>query len=446
MSVRDAEEAILSAMLMDPKAITAVRDSLTGESFEFLPHRAIYRAMQSLTSRETEVDPITLASELEREGQLEKSGGKDYLGYLIDASPTAANVVYHAGIVRNAAQKRDLVATLRFALEMAEAPKADCADIATQLQRSLLSVAVQREARGYRPAGDIMAEALSAIKDRGENTKAGRPNGVLTGYPEIDLVTNGYQPGELIIVAGGPKSGKTMTALAWLLYNVLYGDGAGIVSAEMTGIQLAERMLNSVGMVRAMGTASGSLSPEEWQRLFQAGGDISRANNLFIDDEAFPSLDDVIARGLHLKSQHPKLKLLGVDYLQLVSEKLKGRALNEEISAVCHGLKALAKRGEMAVVAMCQTNFKEHDKRSNPKPALYDVQSSSGPAQDADFVWLVNRPGLTNPDPMLQDLIQYELAASRRTERLTVNMRWNGSYMRVESPKARLFTVGGGTR
>lgn len=446
MSVRDAEEAVLSAMLMDPRAITAVAQIVSPDSFEFGQHRAIYRAMREMASRATEVDPLTLSHELETQGELEKCGGKDFIGYLIDAVPTSVNVEYHAKIVRLDAQKRDLIATLKFALEMASAKSADPADIATQLQQSLLSVAVERNARGYRNAGDVLAETLVAIKQRQDNARENIPNGVLTGFPEIDNVTNGYQPGELIIVAGGPKSGKTMTALAWLLYNVLYGDGAGIVSAEMTGMQLAERMLNSVGMVRAANTASGNLSPEEWQRLFQAGGDITRAGNLHIDDEAFPSLGDVIARGLHLKSKHPKLKVLGVDYLQLVSEKLKGRALNEEISAVCHGLKGLAKRTGMAVIAMCQTNFKEHDKRSTGKPALYDVQGSSGPAQDADFVWLVNRPSLSNPDPMLSDLIEYELGASRRTDRFTVRMRWNGSYMRVESARGKLFSVNGGAR
>lgn len=442
MSVVDWEEAVLSAMMMDPRAITEVSGSLNAEAFQLPANRAVYRAIQSLTSRQVEVDPLTLSAELESQGTLEKAGGKDYIGYLVDAVPTAANISHHAKLVRDAAQKRELITTLKFALDLASVPSADPVDIASQLQQSLLSIAVDQSSKGYRPGGDVLAETLVAIKRREENTKAGLPNGILTGFPEIDTVTNGFQPGELIIVAGGPKSGKTMTCLTWALYNVLYGDGAGFVSAEMTAQQLAERMLNALGMVRASTTASGRLTPEEWQRLFQAGGDITRANNLFIDDEAFPSLGDVIARGLHLKSKHPKLKLLGVDYLQLVSHKLKGQALNEEISAVCHGLKGLAKRGEMAVIAMCQTNFKEHDKRSVPKPALYDVQSSSGPAQDADFVWLVNRPSLTNPDPMLSDLIEYELGASRRTERFTVRMRWNGQYMRVESPRGRLFAGG----
>lgn len=440
MSVREWEEAVLSAMLMDGQAITEVAGSLSADTFEFPQHRAVYRAMTALTARGSAVDPLTLSAELEACDELTKVGGRDFIGYLVDAVPTAANVVYHANLVKGAAQKRDLITALKFALDLLAVPKADTLDIVGQLQTSLLSIAVDQSSHGYRAASDVLAEALVAIKRRGENTRSGIPNGVLTGFPEIDTITNGFQPGELIIVAGGPKSGKTMTALAWLVYNVLNGDGAGIVSAEMTAMQLVERMLNSVGMVRAASTASGDLSPEEWKRLFEAGGDISRAGNLFIDDEAFPSLGDVIARGLHLKSKHPKLKALGVDYLQLVTERLKGRALNEEISAVCHGLKGLAKRAEMAVFATCQTNFKEHDKRSTPKPALYDVQSSSGPAQDADFVFLVNRPSLTNPDPMLSDLIEYELAASRRTERFTTRMRWNGPYMRVESPRGKLFT------
>lgn len=443
MSTRDWEEAVLSAMFMESSAITAVAQVLTVESFEFPEHRAVYRAIQSLASRQTEVDPLTLAAELESRGELEKVGGKDFIGYLIDAAPTAANVSHHAELVRRSAQKRELGSTLRFALDLLSVPKADPIEIATQLQQSLLSVAVEQSSKGYREAGDVMAETLSAIKQRGENTKAGLPNGVLTGFPEIDVQTNGFQQGELIVVAGGAKSGKTMTCLSWALYNVIAGDGAGFVSAEMTGQQLGERCLNALAMVRATSTASGNLSPEEWQRLFQAGGDISRAGNLFIDDEAFPSLGDVIARGLHLKSKHPKLKLLVVDYLQLISQKMQGKRGDEEISAVCHGLKGLAKRGDMAVVAPCQTNFKEHDARSTPKPALRDVQGSSGPAQAPDFVFLVNRPSQTNPDPMFQDVIEYELAASRRTERFTARLRWNGQYMRVESPRGRLFTNSG---
>lgn len=444
MSVRDWEEAVLSAMLMDDRAITEISHSLSVDAFQFPEHRSVYRAIQALAQRKTGVDPLTLSAELESQGELETAGGKNFIGYLVDAVPTAANVSHHAELVRRAARKRDLISTLEFALAQAKVPNADTADIASQVQQSLLSITVDQSSKGYRQATDILAETLVAIKQREENTKAGLPNGILTGFPEIDNETNGFQPGELIVVAGGAKSGKTMTCLSWALYNVISGDGAGFVSAEMTGQQLAERCLNALGMVRATSTASGRLSPEEWQRLFTAGGDITRANNLFIDDEAFPSLGDVIARGLHLKSKHPKLKLLVVDYLQLISQKMQGRRGDEEISAVCHGLKGLAKRGEMAVIAPCQTNFKEHDARSTPKPTLRDVQGSSGPAQAPDFVFLVNRPSQTNPDPMYQDVIEYELAASRRTARFTAQMRWNGTYMRVESARGKLFSSSGG--
>lgn len=437
--LRDAEQAVLSACLLDSRALTEISDALTPDSFSDSRHGEVYRAMRTLQSTGTDIDPISLSAELARSDRLKFVGGKDYISELLDMVPTAANVSYHAAIVRRESHRRRLLSTLREATEKAGRSDADVVSLAASVQQDLLPMSVARDGKGYRFMGDVIAEALAEIEDRQKRARAGESFGLLTGYPEIDKVTNGFRPGEFVLFGGGPKCGKTALTLSIALHSVLKGKGAGFVSAEMTAGQLAERCINATALVRTANTSSGWLSTEDWQRMAQAGADIVRRRNFYVDDEAFPNLGDVIARALHLKAQHPEIPLIVVDYLQLVTSRLQGKRGDEEIKDVTKGLKALAKKAGVTVIAPVQTNYKEVDARATPKPTLRDLQGSSGPAQDGDFVFLIHRPGLTNPDPMCASVLEVELAASRRTERFTTQLGWNGSYMRVESDKADLF-------
>lgn len=429
----DAERAVLSAVLIESEAITSLGSTLRPESFYSAKHGAIYAAMQSLHTTGTRIDPLTLSAELERGGVLQSVGGKDYIGGLVDDVPTAANIAYHANIVRSTKGRRDLVKLLTETAELAALPSSNPTEIAASVQQMLLPYALETDGRGYKPMRDFVIRAIEEIEARGRAAREGKTLGVTTGYPEIDDITNGFREGELVSIFGGPKCGKTAFTLAVAMHNSLNADGVGFVCAEMTGQSLAERCINSVGRIKTAETSRGMFEGDGWKRVVDTGKIIAAQKNMFVDDEAFPELGDVIARALHLKSQNPKIKLLVVDYLQLVTHRMKGRRGDEEINEICKGLKGLAKRAELVVIAPGQTNYKEVDARSVPKPTIRDVQGASGPAQTSDFLFLAYR------DPMIPDSFELELGASRRTDRFTAQLTWAGQFMRVESPRAIQF-------
>lgn len=432
----NAEQAVLAAMLMDEQAANAVLPKLKADAFYRESNRRIYGAMRDLTESGKAIDPLTLTSELERQGSLQAVGGKDYIAELFDVVPTSANVLHHAGIVTRHASRRRLIEVAARLQSDALDDTSDASELATLAQQELLELAVAKDNRGYRSMRDVMLETLEEIEARGIAAREGKILGVATGYPEIDDTTNGFRKGELVSIFGGPKCGKTAFTLSVALHNALNGEGCGFVCAEMTSHSLAERCINAVGRVRTSETAKGLFSADAWSRVVRVAGQIA-STRFFVDDEAFPELGDVIARALHLKSQNPEIRLLVVDYLQLVTHRLKGRRGDEEINEICKGLKGLAKRAELTIIAPGQTNFKEVDARSVPKPMLRDIQGASGPAQTSDFLFLAHRPNMNNPaEP---DTLHLELAASRRTDRFAVELSWAGQYMRVESNRAIQF-------
>lgn len=429
----DAEDAVLSAMMLDPSVIPGVAGILKREAFHADRNGMIFAAMVDIQrSGKPGDDPLVIADELKRRGELERVGGKDYLSYLIDMVPTAANVEYHARIVAGHHARRSVIGSLEGALKAFHDPQADLRAIASELQDKLLPLSADVGRSGYRSIGDIVWETMAAFERRQEAARSGKTDGVPTGWREVDAYTNGFRPGELVIFGGGPKSGKTSAVLNIVLNNVLAGRGAGFISAEMTGSQLVERLLNNMACVHTQATTSGNLSKEDWTRLTEAAKQLYLAKHFFVDDEAFPSLDDVIARSLHLKAKHPEVALIVVDYLQLISKRMAGRRGDEELNAISKGLKGLAKRAGVPVFAPCQVNYKEVDARKNPRPTLRDLQGASGPAQDADFVGLVYRPGLSDPEPSKSQILELDFVACRRTDRFKTTLRWDGRHMRVD--------------
>lgn len=430
-SNQDAEEAVLSAILMDSEAINALH-SLKPDAFYKEGNRRMYEAMRELQASGKTIDPLTLTSELERMGALQVVGGKDYISYLLDAIPSAANVEHHAQLIKTAHARRGIIALAQEAIAAAEDPTTDVQKVAAQLQQDALPFAVETDKRGFRHMREIMYDTLEEIEARGNAAREGRVLGVTTGYPEIDDITNGFRQGELVSIFGGPKCGKTAFTLAVALHNALNGEGCGFVCAEMTAGSLAERCINAVGRIKTAETSRGLFSGTDWQNVVKVAGRVA-ATRFFVDDEAFPELGDVISRGLHLKSQNKDLKLLVVDYLQLVTHRMKGRRGDEEINEVCKGLKGLAKRAQLTIIAPGQTNYKDVDARAIPRPTIRDVQGASGPAQTSDFLFLAYR------DPMSPESFELELGASRRTDRFTAQLTWAGQYMRVESSRAIQF-------
>lgn len=438
----EAEQAVIAAMLLEGAAIPKARAVVQAGDFYLNGHGLLFRAIVDVASRGDEVDPLTLADELQRTGHLEAAGGKDYLGFLVDAVPTAANVDYHAAIVARYAGRRRFLALAERAAEQVRRGTADPETAARALSADLVPFAVSREAgKGFvevTPAE--WTRVIEQVLERGERRRRGERVGIPFGFRDYDAVVGGHQPGEFVILGGGPKVGKTAVTLNVTRHAVTGGETVGYVSAEMMRDECLEMLLAACADIPAHKLAHGFLSHGDTQRAGAKAAEFATAGRLFVDDVAFPELGSVLASVQALKVANPALSLVVVDYLQLVSKRMEGRRGDEELGEVCKGLKAVAKRCDVVLVAPAQLNYKDTDKRTDGKPRLHDYQGGSGFAQTANFPLLLWRPALHNPSADERE-VRIICERSRRTAPFDVRLRWEGEYRRVtdwreESPIA----------
>lgn len=426
MHDEDAEQAVLSALLMgnDRTAVTA-RAELPPSAFYFERHRHLYEAMLAVHNDGAVIDPLSVASKLERQGRLDQCGGKDYLGYLLDVVPTDVNVTHHARLVRDEASRRAIVEILTSSARILVEEGLTARDAAQRVFNALLPHTVDGHSPGFRHVKEFLWSTMEAIEKR---TQVGN-GGLLTGYSAIDNHTGGFRPTELVILGGAEKSGKTAIALNIAQRILERGEvGAGVISAEMSAESLVERTLSRKSGVQIIRMAKGEIRDDDFPKLARAAGEVA-SWPLHIDDEAEPALSDVIARASHLKAMHPEIGLIVVDFLQLVTARERGQNESAELKRIAYGLKGLAKRLGVVVIAPCQVNSKEVEDLKVPKPRLKDLQGSSGMRQAADFIGLVYREKLYND--LADDSLEIDFAACRRTPSFLARLRFDGSTMTV---------------
>lgn len=428
MHDEDAEQAVLSALLFgNERAAVTARAELAADAFYFPRHRRLYEAMLAVHEEGGVIDPLAVASKLERLGLLENCGGKDYLGFLLDMVPTDANIAHHARLVRDEASRRAIVDVLTSAARIMVEQGLGARETAQQVFNALLPHTVDARSPGFRHVKEFLWSTMAAIEQRQQVGSAG----LLTGYSAIDAHTGGFRPTELVILGGAEKSGKTAIALNIAQRVLERGDGrvgAGVVSAEMNAESLVERALARTAGVEVGRMARGALRDEDFPRLARVAGQIARWP-LYLDDEAEPALSDVVARASHLKALHPEIALIVVDFLQLVTAREKGQNKADELARIAYGLKGLAKRLGIVVIAPCQVNTKDVEKQSVKKPELKDLQGSSGMRQAADFIGLVYREKLYND--LADDALEIDFKACRRTAPFLARLRFDGSTMTV---------------
>lgn len=422
-----AEQAVLSAMQLDRQAIVEARERLIPEAFYREAHRRIFRAILAVDERGVTVDVLTVADELRRQEELHAVGGVEYLSTLIDAVPTAANLAHHAEIVRQHAMRRAVIEAAHRA-SLAAYEGLDAAAIAQQLASDVLPLAVDdANGQGYQRMDP------HAVLVEIEARMLGKALAIPSGIEAIDRETFGFRPGELVILGGSPKAGKSLIAHQMAGHAASLGHAAGIVSAEMSASQVTERMLTAASAVPLKVTASGRLTPWQIERLTTAATRLAKLP-LYIDDAASPSLDDVVARAVALKAKHPLLAVIVVDFLQLVRFPLKGRRGDEELTAIAYALKGLAKKTQCVVIAPAQLNYKDIEKRPDKKPQLQDLAGSSGMLQAADFVALLYREAVYFKDR--PDVLELSFRACRRTAPFEAHVLWQGETMSLGAPVA----------
>ena len=437
----DAEQAVISAMLMDAEAIMRATEHIDDTMFYKEAHRRIVRAIVTIADRGDVVDPLTLSDELARRGELKQAGGKEYVGYLVDAVPTSANVEYHARIVREKALRRRLIETSTAIISDAFQSPLSAPELLDEAEHRIFEVNQGRGRAGFTRIKELLWPTMERIETLQRSGEA--VTGVPSGFKDLDEITAGFQKSDLIIIAARPSMGKTAFVLN-IAQNAALDKGipVAVFSLEMSKESVVQRMLTSEGRVDAQRLRKGKLQDEEFVRLGRAAGLLSQAP-IWIDDTPGMNLLELRSKARRLKME-ANIDLLVVDYLQLMQGPTDTESRQQEISYISRSLKALARELEIPVVALSQLSRAPEQRAGEGKrPQLSDLRESGAIEQDADLVMFIYRQemydGLVDKDGnSLEGRAEVIVGKQRNGPTGMVNLHFNKSYTRFENYSPRL--------
>lgn len=425
----EAEQSVLGAMLIEREAISKAAEFLRPQDFYREAHRLIYGAILQLYNRSEAVDLITLTEQLRREDQLEAVGGISYVTSLANSIPTAANVVYHAKIVEEKALLRSLINTATHIAGLGYEANEDVINILDQAERMILEVSNRKITGDFAPIKTVILEAFNKIEQL--YASKGGVTGLPTGFKDLDRLTAGLQPSDLILVAARPSMGKTAFVLN-VAQHVATREKRPVAffSLEMSKEQLVQRMLCAEAQIDAQRLRIGELKDDDWKRLIQAADRLSAAP-IFIDDTPGITVTEMRAKARRLKVEND-LKLVVIDYLQLMQGSGGGsRSENrqQEISEISRSLKSLARELGVPVIALSQLS-RSVESRTSKKPMLSDLRESGSLEQDADIVAFLYREDYYNPDTENKNITEVIIAKHRNGPVDTVNLYFHKQFTR----------------
>ena len=384
-----AEQSVLGGMLLSKDAISEVVEILRERDFYRPAHELIYDAIIDLYSRGEPADPVTVSAELTKRGDLTRAGGAPYLHTLISSVPTAANASYYAKIIRERAIMRRLVEAGTKIVQLGYTVEGEVDDAVNAAQAEVYAVTERRSAEDYIQLSELLPAAFDEIEKISSGVMG---EGVKSGFKDLDALTHGFHPGNMIVLAARPAVGKSTLGLDIARYASIHkGDTSVIFSLEMSRSEITMRMLSAEARVPLNNIRAGSLTDEEWARMARRMGEISEAP-MFIDDSPNLSLMEIRAKARRLKQRH-NLKLIVIDYLQLMTSGKRVENRQQEVSEFSRQLKLLAKELNVPVIAISQLN-RSPEQRSDKKPMLSDLRESGSIEQDADVVILLHRDDL----------------------------------------------------
>lgn len=393
----DAERAILGAILLDREAVGMVREKIDDAEFYRKEHRLIFAVMCRLYEADQAIDVITVADALDKEGRLAEAGGIDYLAELAASVATAANAVFHAGIVHEKAVLRELIHTSTVIAQEAFTGEDEAAEILDRAQNRIYSLSEETRKGGFIAVDQVVPDTFKSIEDAFKSKSD--VTGLRTGFAELDRRTAGLQKADLIILAARPSMGKTSLALN-LAYNIAVKEdiGVGIFSLEMSKEQLVMRMLcSSAGSGFDLhNVRRGKIRAEDWPRLTDACGKLVQAP-IFIDDSSGMTALEMRAKARRLKQQHG-IGLIIIDYMQLMTSHARVESRQQEISAISRSLKGMAKDLNIPVLALSQLSRAVETRGGDHQPRLSDLRESGSIEQDADVVLFIYREEMYKPD------------------------------------------------
>ncbi len=422
-----AEQAVLGGMLLSKDAIADVVETLRGTDFYRPAHELVFEAILDLYGRGEPADALTVADELTKRGELGRVGGVSYLHTLISSVPTAANAGYYADIVRERAILRRLVEAGTRIVQIGYAPEGGDVDaLVNEAQAEVYAVTERRSSEDYVPLSatiEATIDEIAASEGRGDEMI-----GVPTGFSELDQLTNGLHPGQMIVIAARPAIGKSTVGLDIARSaSIHHGMTSVIFSLEMTRTEITMRLLSAEASVSLQNMRKGTMHKEDWTKLASTMGRVNEAP-LFIDDSPNMSLMEIRAKCRRLK-QRQDLKLVIIDYLQLMSSGKRVESRQQEVAEFSRALKLLAKELEVPVIAISQLN-RGPEQRTDKKPAMSDLRESGSIEQDADMVILLHREDAYEKESPRAGEADFIVAKHRNGPTATLVMAFQGHYSR----------------
>ncbi|WP_054259986.1 replicative DNA helicase [Propionispora sp. 2/2-37] len=423
----EAEQSVLGAMLIEREAISKVAEFLRKEDFYREAHRLIYNAMLQLFNKNDAVDLITVTEYLRKEDKLEGAGGIAYVTSLANCVPTAANVLYHARIVEEKALLRQLINSATEIAGMGYEATEDVANILDEAEKKILGVSNRKVGQDFTPIKSIIFQAIDKIEQLYESK--GGITGLATGFKDLDQLTSGLQPSDLILIAARPSMGKTAFVLNIAQHIAIREkQPVAFFSLEMSKEQLVQRMLCAEAPIDSQRVRIGQLEDKDWPKLIKAADRLS-SSPIFIDDTPGITVVELRAKARRLKIEHG-LKLIIIDYLQLMQGGTSGRGgenRQQEISEISRSLKSLARELNVPVIALSQLS-RSVESRQVKKPMLSDLRESGSLEQDADIVSFLYREDYYNPDTEKKNITEIIIAKHRNGPVDTVQLFFHKQF------------------
>ncbi|NVK32649.1 MAG: replicative DNA helicase [Gammaproteobacteria bacterium] len=425
--------AVLGGLLLNAEAWESVSELLVEGDFYHRNHQLLYRAMFSLRANDQPIDVVTVAEWIEGAGEENDVGGLQYIANLADSTPSAANVLAYAKIVRERSVLRQLIHVGQEIAELGYYPEGqEARELLDKAESKVFAIAEQTEksAQGLASINDVLADTMTKLKEL--IATGGKMTGHPTGFTQLDDLLGGLHPSDLIIVAGRPAMGKTTISMNMAeSVAIETGKPVAIFSMEMPAEQLAMRLIASLGRITLTNIRNGDLTDAEWPRVTSAIQMLNQRSKIFIDDSAGLTPNEVRARCRRLAREHGNMGLIVIDYLQLMRAPGAENRVNE-ISEISRSLKALAKELDCPVIALSQLN-RSLENRPDKRPVMSDLRESGSIEQDADIIAFVYRDEVYNEDSPRKGIAELIIRKHRNGPTGTVELTFLGQFSKFEN-------------
>lgn len=430
---KEAEQSVIGSMIMDREAVIMASEILVREDFYYQDCGVLFESMLELYNEDQPIDVVTLQNRLREKDVPEQLKDIGFVGEMVTAVPTSANIKHYANIVKEKSMLRRLIKVNEEIASQCYLGRDSLEDIMADTEKKIFDLLQNRNSSDFVPIKQIVINALEKIEQASKTI--GNVTGIATGFVDLDYRTSGLQPSDLVLVAARPSMGKTAFVLNIAQYVAFHSSlSTAIFSLEMSKEQLVNRLFSLESRVDAQLLRSGSLTDSDWEKLIEGAGTIGRSN-LIIDDTPGISISELRSKCRKYKLEHD-LKLIIIDYLQLMSGSGRSDSRQQEISDISRSLKGLARELNVPVVALSQLS-RQVEQRPDHRPMLSDLRESGAIEQDADVVMFIYRDDYYNKDTPDKNIAEIIIAKQRNGPIGTINLVWLPQYTKFANMEKR---------